>query len=67
MAACAGLLLEAAGLRSLAIPVAGGAVIGARAFSLHERHHRRVRDAYSPEAVDRLAIVLSPSEQADTA
>jgi hypothetical protein len=50
MAACAGLLLEAAGLRSLAIPVAGGAVIGACAFSLHERHHRRVRDAYSPEA-----------------
>jgi hypothetical protein len=45
MAACAGLLLEAAGLRSLAIPVAGGAVIGACAFSLHERHHRRVRDA----------------------
>jgi hypothetical protein len=67
MAARAGLLLEAAGLRSLAIPVAGGAVIGACAFSLHERHHRRVRDAYSPEAVDRLAIVLSPSERADTA
>jgi len=53
--ACAGLLLEAAGIHSLAIPVALGAVIGAAAFTLHERHHRRTRDAYSPEAVDRAA------------
>ena len=58
VAACAGLVLEAAGVHSLAIPVAVGAVIGAGAFSLHERHHRRARDAYSPEAVDRAAIVV---------
>ena len=57
VAACAGLVLEAAGVRSLAIPVGVGAVVGAGAFSLHERHHRRVRDAYSPEAVDRAAII----------
>jgi hypothetical protein len=66
-AACAGLVLEAAGVHSLAIPVAVGAVIGAGAFSLHERHHRRALDAYSPEAVDRAAIFIPPSQQADTA
>ena len=37
VAACAGLALEAAGVHSLAIPVAVGAVIGAAAFTLHER------------------------------
>ena len=61
VAACAGLVLEAAGVHSVAIPVVVGAVIGAGAFSLHERHHRRARDAYSPEAVDRAAIFVPPS------
>jgi hypothetical protein len=64
VAACAGLVLEAAGVHSLAIPVAVGAIIGTGAFSLHERHHRRSRDAYSPEAVDRAAILVPPSQQA---
>ena len=63
--ACAGLVLEAWGVHSLAIAVALGAVIGAGAFSLHERHHRRARDGYSPEAVDRAAILVPPSQQAD--
>jgi hypothetical protein len=67
VAACAGLVLEAAGVHSLAIPVAVGAVIGAAAFTLHERHHRRARDAYSPEAVDRAAIFVLPSQPADAA
>jgi hypothetical protein len=61
--ACAGLVLEAAGDHSVAIPVAVGAVIGPVAFMLHERHHRRARDAYSPEAVDRAAIFVPPSQQ----
>jgi hypothetical protein len=61
--ACAGLVLEAAGIHSLAIPIALGAVIGASAFMLHERHHRRARDAYSPEAVDRTAIFVPPSQE----
>jgi hypothetical protein len=65
--ACAGLVLEAAGVHSLAISVAVGAVIGAGAFSLHERHHRRARDAYSPEAVDRAAILVPASQRADAA
>ena len=64
VAACAGLVLEAAGVHSLAIPVAGGAVVGAGAFLLHERHHRRARDAYSPEAVDRAAIVVHRADAA---
>jgi hypothetical protein len=57
VAACAGLVLEAAGVHSLAIPVAVGAVIGAAAFTLHERHHRHARDDFDPEAVDRAAIL----------
>jgi hypothetical protein len=66
-AACAGLVLEAAGVDPLAIPLAVAAVIGAGAFSLHERHHRRALKAYSPEAVDRAAIFVPPSQPADTA
>jgi hypothetical protein len=67
VAACAGLVLVAAGVPSLAIPVAIGAVVGAGAFSLHERHHRRARDAYSPGAVDRAAILIPPPQPADAA
>jgi hypothetical protein len=67
VAVCAGLVLVAAGVDSLAIPVAVGAVIGAGAFSLHERHHRRARDAFKPEAVDRAAMFVAPSERADAA
>ena len=67
VAACAGLVLEAAGVHSVAIPVAAGAVVGAAAFALHERHHRRARDAYSQDAVDRAAIVVPPSHRADAA
>jgi hypothetical protein len=67
VAACAGLVLEAAGVDSLAIPVAVGGVIGAVAFLLRERHHRRARDAIRPDAVDRAAIVVPPSELADAA
>jgi hypothetical protein len=60
--ACAGLVLEAAGVHSVAIPVAAGAAVGAAAFTLHERHHHRARNAYNPEAVDRAAIVVPPSQ-----
>src|SRR3954465_12043410 len=67
VATCAGLALVAAGVHSLAIPVAVGALVGAGAFSLHERHHRRARDAYSPGTVDRAAILIPPPRPADTA
>jgi hypothetical protein len=67
VAACAGLVLVAAGVHSLAIPVAFGAIVGAGAFTLQEGHHRRALDAYSPEAVDRAAILVPPPPQADAA
>ena len=36
-------------------------------FTLHERHRRRARDAYSPESVDRAAILVQPSQGPDAA
>ena len=61
--ACAGLVLKAAGVHSLATAVAVGAAIGAGAFSLHERQHRHALDDYSSDAVDRAAIVVPPPQQ----
>jgi len=66
LAACAGLAIKAAGVDSLAIPVVCGAVIGAGAFALHERHHRRALHASSPEAVDVAAILVSPPQHGQT-
>jgi hypothetical protein len=62
VAACAGLVLRAAGTDALAIPLACGAVVGAVAFSLHERHHRHARDTFRSDAVDRAAIVATPAD-----
>ena len=67
VAACAGLVLETAGARSLATTVAVGAVSGAAVFTSHERHHRRARDAFRPETVDRAAIFAAPSKRGDAA
>jgi hypothetical protein len=67
VAACTGLVLVAAGVHSLAIPVAVGALVGAGAFSLHERHHRRALHSYSPEAVDRAAILIPHPQPAHAA
>jgi hypothetical protein len=66
-AAVAGVALAAADVHPLALPLAVGALIGAGALTLQQRHHRRARDAYTPEGVDRAAIVIPPSPQADTA
>jgi hypothetical protein len=60
VAACVGLVLEAAGVDVLAVPIACGAVVGVAAFSLQERHHRRASAAYRPEAVDEAAIFVPP-------
>lgn len=60
-------LAALAGVEPLAIPLAFGAAVGAGGVILHERHHRRVCDAYTPEGVDRAAIFVPPSPQADTA
>ena len=61
VAAVAGLALAAAGVDPLGLPLAFAAVVGAGALALHQRHHRRARDAYTPEEVDRAAIVVPPS------
>src|SRR3954447_1231065 len=63
--ACAGLVLVAVGVHSLAIPVAAGSLVGAAAFALHRRHRRRARD--SSDAVDRAAILIPPPQPADAA
>ena len=67
VASCAGLVLVATGVDSLAIPVAAGALVGAGTFALHHRHHRRARDTYTPEAVDLAAILIPPTRPADAA
>ena len=59
LAACAGLGLGAAGVDDVAIPLVVGAVTAVGAFGWHERHHRRERDTYRPDAVDRAAIVIA--------
>jgi hypothetical protein len=65
VAACAGLALVAAGVDSLALPIALGAVIGAAAFAVLERHHRRALAAFSPTGVDHAAIVVADSRTTD--
>jgi hypothetical protein len=67
IATCVGLVLEAAGIHPLAVPLACGAAVGAAALSLQERHHRRAFDAYRPDAVDRAAIFLAAPRQSDLA
>jgi hypothetical protein len=55
--AAAGLVLAAFGTASLAITLTAGAVLGASALALHQGHHRRARNAYEPEAIDRIATL----------
>jgi hypothetical protein len=65
VAACAGLVLEAAAVGPFAIPLAFGAIIGAGALSLHQRHHRHARDLFTPDSVDRAATFAAPSGSAE--
>jgi hypothetical protein len=67
VAACTGLILVAAGVHSLAIPVAAGALVGIGAFGLQERHHRRALHSYRPGAVDRAAILIPPPQRSHAA
>jgi hypothetical protein len=67
VAAVAGVALAAAAVHPLALPLAVGALVGAGALTLQQRHHRRARDGYTPEAIDRAAIFIPRSPQADTA
>ena len=63
IAAFAGLVPEATGVHWPAIPLTCGAAVGAGVFALHERHHRRAPNTYRPEAVDRAAIFIPPSQK----
>ena len=65
--ACAGLIAETVSSGSLSLVLAVGAVTGVAALILQRRHHRRVRDAYTPEAVDRAAIFVPAVQTAETA
>ena len=64
MGACAGLVLTALGGASLAVTLAAGAAVGASALSVHWGHHRRARDAYKPEAIDRFATLIAGQRSA---
>jgi ribose/xylose/arabinose/galactoside ABC-type transport system permease subunit len=56
--ASAGLVLAALGAESLAVTLAAGAVVWAVALAVHRTHHRRLRDAWEPEMVDRFATLV---------
>src|SRR4051794_4671654 len=62
--ACAGLVLQTGGLRSLAITLAAGAAVAAAAQLLQSRHQRRALENFTLEAVDRAAIFV-PTAQPD--
>lgn len=59
--ACTGLLLQTLDVGSPATILVAGIVAGALAVTIQHRHHGRSRDAHSPEAVDRVSIVLPPA------
>jgi hypothetical protein len=65
LGACAGLLLQTLGVGSLATILAAGTVVGAAALSVQRRHHVRARDAFTPEAVDRMSIVVPSAPPAE--
>jgi hypothetical protein len=62
--ASAGLVLAALGASSLAVTLSAGAVVGASALVLHRTHHRRARDAYKPEMIDRYATLVAGTQTA---
>ena len=63
--ASAGLVLAAVGTPSLAVTLAGGAVVGTSALAVHRTHHRHARDAYEPETIDRYATFVADTQTAE--
>jgi hypothetical protein len=59
--ACTSLAIEVLPMASFVIALLAGASAGGATLSAHRRHHRRATDAYTPEAVGRAAIVVSPA------
>jgi hypothetical protein len=62
--AAAGLVLVALGDGSLAVTLVAGGFVAGLALSAHRRHHRRARDAYEPEAIDRFATQVAGTQTA---
>jgi hypothetical protein len=58
--ACAGLAVTILPIGSLVVALTTGAVAGLAALSIQRRHHRRASDRYTPEGIDRAAI-LAPA------
>jgi hypothetical protein len=65
--ACAGLAVETLPIGSLAVSLMAGSIARLVALLLQRRHHRRVRDAYGPERIDRAAIFVPLPQEADAA
>jgi hypothetical protein len=65
--ACAGLIADTLFTDSLSVALAVGAVTGVSTLIVQRRHHLRARDAYTPEAIDRAAIFVPPTQTAATA
>jgi hypothetical protein len=65
--ACAGLAVQTLPIGSFAVVLVAGSAAGVVTLMLHRRHHRRARDAYRPEDIDRAAISLPPAHDAEAA
>ena len=61
--ASAGLVVAALGDAPLAVMLAAGAVVAVSALAVHRRHHRRARDAYEPETIDRVATLVAGTQK----
>jgi hypothetical protein len=62
--ACAGLAVETLPIGSFVVVLMAGSITGAVTLLLHRRHHRRARDAYRPEGIDRAAIFAPVAQEA---
>ena len=65
--ACAGLAVETLPVVSFAVVLMAGSAAGVVTLMLHRRHHRRARDAYRTEDIDRAAIFVSTPQDAEAA
>jgi hypothetical protein len=63
--ASAGLVVAALGDAALAVMLAAGAFVAVSALAVHRRHHRRARDAYEPETIDRFATLVAGTRTAE--
>jgi hypothetical protein len=63
--ASAGLVVAVLGDASLAVMLAAGAFVAVSVLTVHRRHHRRARDAYEPETIDRFATLVAGTQTAE--